>query len=477
MSANIIIKLVKKAIYTMTFPENTEVELVVASNSFVRFINPFIQPSGVVNIIVGTAGDHSSFGSISTNTQTTPYFSFNSSVTGTTVTYNSAIVIVRYKYTRQQIQPITIDNHFKYISFPNYGTNQTSYSINFQEMTEIQLLLLDDLKYIEEPPFTTNGQTTINVGNPSTFNTLTTNTNSTFYNFSTGYLSTITGSSTGYNKPVVIVRYKYTKSIITQINTYGFLKYNDNDVWEVQEENIKLKRNIIEKSNSSGGTFSSTTYINEVVGMELKDDTYGKLFISTNPNSTPQYTTDTATGAGYMENHLEVDGKILAKEFCVPSVGYTSMSIVYSGQNEYHPGRTDTWGGVKCERIDVMHMRGNNYYGIDCQGNLSVTGTKQFKIPHPILENKSLVHNSVKSPRVENLYRGIKQLINGKCEINMDTDCHENGGLPEGTYQSFNRHSQLFLQNHNTFDRLKVVISGNKINVICEDDTANYEIN
>ena len=39
------------------------------------------------------------------------------------------------------------------------------------------------------------------------------------------------------------------------------------------------------------------------------------------------------------------------------------------------------------------------------------------------------------------------------------------------------RVSQLFLQNHNTFDRLKGIITGNIINVICEDDTTNYEIN
>ena len=96
--------------------------------------------------------------------------------------------------------------------------NSISYSINFQEPTEIQLLLLDDLKYIEESPFTTQGNTTINVGNPSTFNTLTTNTSSTFYNFTQSHFSTITGTNTGYNKPIVIIRYKYTRPQI-QVQT------------------------------------------------------------------------------------------------------------------------------------------------------------------------------------------------------------------------------------------------------------------
>ena len=272
MSANIIIKLVKKAIYTTTFPENTEVELLILSNARFKVISPYVIPSGVVNITVGNgAGIHSSFGSISTSTETTGYTGYNSAITGTMVSYSSsAIVILRYKYTRPIIQPITIDNHFKYISFPDYGTNQTTYSLNFQEPTEIQLLLLDDLKYIENAPFTTNGSRTINVGNPSTYDTLTTNTNSTFYNFSTGHLSTITGTSTGYNKPIVIVRYKYTKSIITQINTYGFLKYNNDNVWDVSQPLLSDLTGTITKNKISDFPSIPST-LSDLSGTMLKN--------------------------------------------------------------------------------------------------------------------------------------------------------------------------------------------------------------
>jgi len=47
------------------------------------------------------------------------------------------------------------------------------YTTTFPENTEIKLLLLDNLKYIETSSFTTNGQITINVDVPSTFNTIT----------------------------------------------------------------------------------------------------------------------------------------------------------------------------------------------------------------------------------------------------------------------------------------------------------------
>jgi hypothetical protein len=594
----------EQTLYSMNFLENTEVQLLVASNSFVRYINPFIQLLGKINILVGNAGGHSSYGSTSTSGQTTPYNAFNSDISGSIVTYNNAIVIVRYKYTRPVIQAQLIDSNYKYIAFlNNTGLNQISYTFNLQEQTEIQLLLLDDLKYIEYAPYTSQGSTTINVGNPSTYNTINTNTSSTFYDFTQSHVSSITGSSTGYNKPIVIVRYKYTrpqvqiqlidsdykyvsfpyitgyqtvygmnfpeetevqllllnmntykeitpftittgsaeikvglngpttfkllstadtpttsytnhesiitgssvtynnsivivrykykKTVITQVPKYGFLIYNNNNVWDVepvatvanilpllnsnhfeeitnkialknfnnsgrfnyqklsipssagslvydnvtgwytQPEMIYYHLNIIRENNNPNPGFGVVVVETlKTVGLQIKNVEWGKLYITTNPQGKPQYTTDISNGAGsgYMVHHLEVDGS-------------TKIN------------------------------------GTLTTNNLSVSGTKQFKIPHPILKNKSLVHSCIESPRVENLYRGIKQLINGTCEINIDTDCNENGGLTEGTYESFNRHSQLFLQNHNTFDRLKGIITGNRINVICEDDTANYEIN
>jgi len=60
--------------YNITFQKNTQVQLLVASNSFVRSINPFTQTAGKINIIVGNTGGHSSYGSTSTSTETMPYF-------------------------------------------------------------------------------------------------------------------------------------------------------------------------------------------------------------------------------------------------------------------------------------------------------------------------------------------------------------------------------------------------------------------
>jgi len=482
-------------LYSMNFFENTEVELLILDNAFFKIMPAYVViPAGKINIYVGGVGSNSSFGDISTVTETTPYFSCNSPITGTIVTYNDTIVIVRYKYTRTQIQPITINSNYKYISFPNTGANQTAYSINFQEQTEIQLLILDNLRYITVSPFTTNGQTTINVGSPSTFNTLTTNTNSTFYNFTQGHFSTITGSSIGYNAPVVIVRYKYTKIVIIQVPSYGFLKYNEDNVWGVSNTLPKINGDLtlnggdLNIRETNGTTW--VRFLNYSDATTVKEEAYIFLSEFSDVLAIDRNVLDTRTTSAIeirvggipiiqvfrdkvdITKNLNVIENIAGKEYKLSN----GVRFAYSSQSE-NPLRADTSRGLECEHFDGTHIRGVNYYGINCIGNLSTTGTKQFKIPHPILENKSLIHNSVESPRVENLYRGIKQLINGKCEINIDTDCNENGGLTEGTFESFNRHSQLFLQNHNTFDRLKGIITGNKISVRCEDVTANYEIN
>jgi len=94
--------------------------------------------------------------------------------------------------------------------YTNYSTlPPQTYTINFPEETEIQLLLLHNSKYIEVDPFLFTGSTNINVGAPSDS---TTTYGSTLCN--SGFDSTITEVNITYNSPIVIVRYKYTRPLI-----------------------------------------------------------------------------------------------------------------------------------------------------------------------------------------------------------------------------------------------------------------------
>jgi hypothetical protein len=98
--------------------------------------------------------------------------------------------------------------------------------------------------------------------------------------------------------------------------------------------------------------------------------------------------------------------------------------------------------------------------------NGSFTATdKNFKITHPLDENKWLLHSSIEGPRVDNLYRGMVTLLNGLAKINLD----EISNMTEGTWIKLNREPQFFLQNMNGWDRVKGEIINNELFIYCEN--------
>jgi hypothetical protein len=107
------------------------------------------------------------------------------------------------------------------------------------------------------------------------------------------------------------------------------------------------------------------------------------------------------------------------------------------------------------------------------QGNFSVSsGTKSWRIKHPILEDMDLIHACIEAPRADNLYRGRKQLINGECEVNIDLECNTTGGMTDGTFELINKNIQVFVNNNETFDRVIGKVVGNKLNIKCENINA-----
>ena len=106
-------------------------------------------------------------------------------------------------------------------------------------------------------------------------------------------------------------------------------------------------------------------------------------------------------------------------------------------------------------------------------GNFSVSGgTKSWRIKHPILENKDLIHVCIEGPRADNLYRGRKQLINGECEVNLDLECNTTGGMTEGCFVLINKNIQVFVSNNETFDKVIGSVVGNKLTVTSDNVNA-----
>jgi len=114
-------------------------------------------------------------------------------------------------------------------------------------------------------------------------------------------------------------------------------------------------------------------------------------------------------------------------------------------------------------------------------GSVSITGeylarTKTFKIEHPLNMNKWLYHGCVEAPRFDNMYRGKKRITNGKCEVDIDKECNDTGGMTAGTFEALNTNLQLYLQNTNTFDAVKGTIINGNIIIICENTSDDIEV-
>lgn len=155
---------------------------------------------------------------------------------------------------------------------------------------------------------------------------------------------------------------------------------------------------------------------------------------------------------------------------------------VQNGYSVFSPGGLQVYQGVR-NYMNASLPSGSsgdasNFFIVkgksEIIGSLNVTSglsanTKQFKIQHPTNENKWLYHTSVESPRADLIYRGHLELENGSGSCLIDSSSR----MSDGTFESFTKNSQLFLQNESGFDRVKGSIINGSINIISENDTSN----
>ena len=121
------------------------------------------------------------------------------------------------------------------------------------------------------------------------------------------------------------------------------------------------------------------------------------------------------------------------------------------------------------------------YVGTDLNvgGTLSKT-TGTFNIEHPTKNdpNQRLIHSFIEGPRCDNIYRGSTQLNNGECIVNLDSDCVADpvSAMTLGTFESLNVNPTFYLQNSDSFSRLRGEIIGNLLYVYCEDTASTDKI-
>ena len=159
----------------------------------------------------------------------------------------------------------------------------------------------------------------------------------------------------------------------------------------------------------------------------------------------------------------------------------TAMGNTWTGLSAVGNGEWGMWGhnnsatGALIMSGDragsTVRIGGNLTVG----GGVNVSGTKNFYIDHPLESKKdthSLIHASVESPEVNNLYRGKVDLINGNATVNLDTV----SSMTEGTFVALNNNAQCFTTNESDWDAVKGGVDGNELTISCQNSSSTANV-
>ena len=183
-----------------------------------------------------------------------------------------------------------------------------------------------------------------------------------------------------------------------------------------------------------------------------------------------------ATDPGSVEIGLSA---ISGAKFTVDSYGAgggTDLFTVLRSGNVLIGGTSD--GGYKLNVTggEVRFQAGARVTGnFQVSGTVNVSGTKNFYIDHPLESKKdthSLIHSSVESPEVNNLYRGKVDLVNGTSTVNLDTESN----MTEGTFVALNDNNQCFTTNETDWDAVKGSVDGNRLTISCQNSSSTANV-
>jgi hypothetical protein len=164
---------------------------------------------------------------------------------------------------------------------------------------------------------------------------------------------------------------------------------------------------------------------------------------------------------------------------------FVKFGRVANGYSVFSPGGLQVYQGVR-NYMNASLPSGSsgdssNFFIVKGKsqiiGSLNITSglsanSKQFKIQHPINENKWLFHTATESPRADLIYRGIIELSNGIGSASIDSESN----MTTGTFELLTKNAQLFLQNNESFDRVKGNVESGSVYVISENQNSTASI-
>jgi hypothetical protein len=108
----------------------------------------------------------------------------------------------------------------------------------------------------------------------------------------------------------------------------------------------------------------------------------------------------------------------------------------------------------------------NSSGSVSASGDLNVSGTKNFKIPHPHpskTETHNLVHSAVEAPAADLLYRGTVTMPSSTTTT-VDMDSH--AGMTAGTFELLTKNVQVFTKNESSWTLVRGSLSGATLHLI-----------
>ena len=164
---------------------------------------------------------------------------------------------------------------------------------------------------------------------------------------------------------------------------------------------------------------------------------------------------------------------------------YVKFGRVNNGYSIFSPGGLQAYVGVR-NYLNASTPSGStgdasNFFLVKGKsqiiGSLNVSSGfsaqfKNFRIQHPLNENKWLYHTSTESPRADLIYRGTLELQGGAGSTSIDSASN----MTIGTFDSLIKNPQLFLQNNESFDRIKGYVESGSVYVLSENENSTASI-
>ena len=126
---------------------------------------------------------------------------------------------------------------------------------------------------------------------------------------------------------------------------------------------------------------------------------------------------------------------------------------------------------IRSGQIDCGQSNGTSTFS----GNLTVNGTKNFQIKHPVeslRDSHFLLHATVESPQLDLIYRGSSTLSNGSVSINID----EHFEMTVGTFVALNGDIQCFTTNESGWSAVRGRVENGVLTIECQDETSSDTI-